>query len=208
MDKDIASLLSLPWSTLLTLACGYSAYLLSNMGLREHHKTIDVAFSTILYGTFARFLYEALMGINWPISLASAAAFALSLILGALWCLYGRECFVLVLRKLRISHTDEMPSAWFSLFSVKNVDGRQLSVKLTDGVWLHCEDLNLFANEPNGPCKLGNNGDVLMYVTHTKASGATEFVPVGNTIDPNWGTEVTYIPKDKIAHIDFRRSRR
>ncbi|MGQ4812505.1 hypothetical protein ACCZ74_09435 [Agrobacterium vitis] len=164
--------------------------------------------STILFGTFARFLYEALVGLNSPIPLASVSAFTFSLVLGTLWCLLGRRGFVFVLRKIRISHADEMPSAWFSLFSIKNVNGRQLSVKLTDGGWLHCEDLNLFANEPNGPCTLGNTGDVLMYVTHAKAPGATEFVPVVDTINTDWGTEVTYIPKDKIAYIDFRRSRR
>ncbi|MFB6465040.1 DUF6338 family protein [Bradyrhizobium tunisiense] len=204
---DLTKLINLPWATLLTLASGYAGYFVANVGIREHHKTIDVVFSTLVFGFFAAFAYntsQLLLGLT--LSWASLVAFIFALVVGGCWSLFGRKISESVLRRLRISYADELPSAWIALFSQKRV-ATQLSVKLKDGTWLKCNDLSRFTSSPNGPCVLGAKGDVLMYVTHVRSSVSEVFFPRDPLADDYWGDEVTYIPADQIARIDFRRRR-
>ncbi|MCZ5725913.1 hypothetical protein O5282_26815 [Escherichia coli] len=39
-----ASLLNLPWATLVTLTSGYIGHFIANVGLKNHHKPIEVTF--------------------------------------------------------------------------------------------------------------------------------------------------------------------
>lgn len=206
MEKDIASLLDLPWSTLFTLASGYTAYLISNLGLRDHHKPIDVAFSTLVYGLVARIVFDPVIDRGEPQWLASISGFLFALIVAISWNRYGRRIFSLALRKMDVSLHDELPSAWMTMLATKDVNATQLIVKLTSGTWLMCEDLREFRNEPNGPCALGINGDVLMYVTHQKGPEDISFSALPSVIDPEWGSEALYLASDKIERIYFRRT--
>ncbi|MET4484128.1 hypothetical protein [Bradyrhizobium sp. F1.13.3] len=204
---DLTKLINLPWASLLTLASGYAGYFVANVGIREHHKTIDVVFSSLVFGFFGAFAYNAsqrLLGLT--LSWASLIAFIFALVLGGCWSLFGRNVFEKILRTLRISYADELPSAWMALFSKKRV-ATQLSVKLKDGTWLKCDDLSRFTSSPNGPCVLGAKGDVLMYITHVQSSVSEVFFARDSLADAYWGDEVTYIPADQIARIDFRRRR-
>jgi hypothetical protein len=199
-------LLNLPWATLLTLACGYTGYYIANVGIREHHKAIDVTFSTLVFGFFSAFLYTALRRYgSVDILTASAASFLFALILGGLWSRFGRKALTSGLRKSRTSYSDDLPSAWIALFNA-NSTATQLSVKLKDGSWLKCENLNQFKDLPNGPCVLGGKGDILMYVTHFQGKDADEFETCPNTVADVWGAEITYIPASEIVRLDYRRS--
>ena len=51
-------LITLPWVTILTLASGYAGYYVANVGIREHHKPIDVIFSTLVFGFISAFAYN------------------------------------------------------------------------------------------------------------------------------------------------------
>ncbi len=205
-------LLNLPWASLLTLACGYAAYYVANVGIREHHKTIDVTFSTLLFGFFSVFLYTALrrydlLNILW----ASAAAFLFAVVLGGFWSRFGRSILKWALRKSHVSMSDDIPSAWMAIFEARTKAKRlpiatQLAVKLKDGSWLKCDNLDRFKDCPNGPCVFGGKGDLLMYVTHTQASEADEFTAYEDVEIPWWGAEITYIPATEIARLDFRRA--
>lgn len=209
MDKDIAALLNLPWTTLLVLACGYAAYYVANIGMRDHHKPIDIAFSTLVFGFFSMFAYHGLMWIvSPPVYIASFAAFVSAVILGAMWAFWGRKMLIWLLRSTNVSHSDSLPNAWKAIFSETNYSIRQLSVQLTDGSWLHCDDLRKFANEPNGPCVLGDAGDLIMFVTHSSAAGDDQFVASEGKVDAYWGTEATYIPKERVARVNLRRVKR
>jgi hypothetical protein len=108
------------------------------------------------------------------------------------------------LRGSKISHADDLPSAWIALFGIK-APVTQLSVKLKDGSWLMCDDLSKFTTSPNGPCILGAKGDILMYVTHTQSDLGVAFFPTADPIDKDWGHEITYIAADQIARVDLRR---
>src|SRR5438105_3732474 len=106
-------LLNLPWATLLTLACGYTGYYIANVGIREHHKAIDVTFSTLVFGFFSAFLYAALRRYSSiDILSASATTFVFAIALGGVWSRYGRASLKSLLRWSRISYSDDLPSAW------------------------------------------------------------------------------------------------
>ena len=205
MEKDIAALLALPWATLLVLAAGYAGYCVANAGLREHHKTVDIAFSTIVFGFFSCFPYYALLLAGYGQAAASLSAFIAGLLLGAIWNRIGRVLLDRSLRFARISHTDGLPSAWMSMFAETDTTASQLTLKLTDGTWLHCDNLAHYRDMPNGPCTFGGNGDILMYATHIR-SGTDEFERNSALLVSGWGVEVTYIPRDKIERIYLRRS--
>ncbi|MGO7185299.1 hypothetical protein ACCT14_33035 [Rhizobium brockwellii] len=203
MDKDIATLVNLPWATLLTLASGYSGYFIANTGVRSHHKAIDVAFSTLVFGFFGSFAYQAFIHAGYSKFWASLIAFLAAIVIGGLWRKFGRDLMEDWLRDSDISYANDTPDAWRSIFKIQNADMRQITVKLTDGGWLHCADLRTFKEKPCGPCILGEAGDLLMYVTHQKAPGEAEFRELSN-VDGLWGAQMTYLPKDKIALVDMR----
>jgi len=207
MTNDIAELVNLPWATLLALASGYAGYYVANAGLRAHHKSIDIAFSTIVFGFFGSLAFQYLVRADWGIMYSSLGSFAAAIFCGILWNKIGRSCLEKALRISKVSYSDELPSAWKALFASTDTCATQLTLKLTDGTWLHCNDLNEFRDHPNGPCTLGDAGDVLMYVTHRIDSDGREgFIESDDLIDEKFGTDVTYIPKDKIERMTIRRS--
>lgn len=208
MDKDIAALINMPWATLLALASGYAGYFVANVGIRAHHKPIEIAFSTIVFGFFGSFVFEYFVRSGLGMLPASLVAFVAAVLCGALWSRWGRQTLEWCLRQSKVSHSDELPSAWKALFASTNTTAYQLTLKLTDGTWLHCSDLKTFQDEPNGPCTLGDSGDVLMYVTHRATdANASDFEEVSDLTDAGYGTEITYIPQDKIERLIIRRKR-
>ncbi|MGV8832970.1 MAG: hypothetical protein ACOH2N_13415 [Devosia sp.] len=207
----------LPWATLMTLASGYAGYYVANVGLREHHKTIDITFSTLVFGFFATIVYMliGLGGSFHPNAAVMAAilsplgAFGTSIGLGVWWSKIGRKWLEEKLRDGNVSHSNELPSAWASMQRITDTTARQLHVKLTDGTWLKCEDMRAFSGPPigeapNGPCVFGGTGDILMYVTHRKIPDG-KWKPVVGTLDTEWGYEITYIPAAQVALMDYRR---
>jgi hypothetical protein len=84
-------LVNLPWATLLTLASGYAGYYVANVGLRDHHKPIDVIFSALVFGFFSAFAYNICRVIvDASILWSSVVAFLSATVLGGLWSRVGR----------------------------------------------------------------------------------------------------------------------
>lgn len=210
MTKETVELiLNQSWSTLLLAACGYVAYYIANKGIREHHKPADIAFSILVFAFVAAFaFYFSRWVLELSLVWSSGIALVFAILVGAAWRMFGRPRFESLLRATRISHSDDLPSAWMALFGERRV-ATQLCVQLKDGTWLMCADLSEFRNSPNGPCVLGAKGDILMYVTDKmtdkQSKRGTGFVRKANPIDPEWGHEITYIPADQIVRVDLRR---
>ncbi|MDX6612602.1 MAG: hypothetical protein QOD75_1788 [Blastocatellia bacterium] len=199
-----ADLLALPWQIQLSLASGYAAYALAYSGIRAHHKTIDVAFATLVFGLVATVVLNVLVwsGRLDTIS-ASAIAFFSTIIVGLAWRKYLRFFVRNLLRILRVSHADDIPSAWVSLSEKPEFDVSQVSVKLKDGTWLRCDNTSQFAKAPFGPCVLGGNGDVILYLTHEKPPN-TDAKSLNTVIDDVWGDRLTYVPASQISMINIR----
>lgn len=209
----ITSSLSAPWTTILTLAAGYAGYFIAHVGNREHHKAVDQAFRVIFYGFWGMFAYVSLRTyLGFGVLLASALSILAASLLGAAWRKWGKKRFTKALRGGRVSMSDDLPTAWAALAEVgEGVDVWQLKVSLEDGTMLFCENLSDFSDEPNGACVLGGGGDVLMHVTRVgklDADGNRKWTTVKNVRDPNFGTAITYLPKDRVARIELRRAKR
>lgn len=198
-------LLNLPWATLLTLASGYAGYYIAHHGLRDHHRAIDVTFSTLVFGFISAFPYQILMRSGYDILSSSISAFIITMLVGGAWRKIGSPALSRLLHASRISHADDLPSAWTALFGQTQLNAVTLCVKLKDGTWLMCHDLREFQGRPNGPCVLGAAGDILLYVTHKQPPGAEGFSACNDVTSPEWGDEITYIPAAEVTQIDFRR---
>jgi hypothetical protein len=210
MTKEtIELILNQSWSTLLLAACGYVAYYIANVGIRDHHKPADITFSILVFAFVAAFaFYFSRWVLDLSLVVSSGITFLFAMIAGASWRALGRPHFERMLRATRISHSDDLPSAWMALFGERRV-ATQLTVQLKDGTWLMCDDLSKFQTSPNGPCVLGAKGDILMYVTDKMTDKQSKrgagFVPKADPIDARWGHEITYIPADQIVRVDLRR---
>jgi len=198
---------SLSWQTLLTVACGYAAYFVANVGVREHHKTIDVAFSTAVFGFLATFFYQLMLALGVNLLVATIGTFLVAASFGGLWAVLGRQYLDKALRRTGVSHNDDYPSAFDRLITETKVTTTQLSVRLKDGTWLLSENLHECRDLPNGPCVLGRQGDVLMYITHVRKPGQ-EYEPCDLEGSKEWGHEISYIPADQIARIDLRQKQK
>ena len=201
-----ASLLNLPWATLVTLTSGYIGYFIANVGLKNHHKPIEVTFSTLIFGLLSMMVYQAVMwaGLNsWlatPPTLLCAFAYA------ALWRKYGRKWMYRFLRNKDISWSDDTPSAWMRMFDQHGYYISEAYVYLKNGIVLLSENPGKFEGQASGSFVLGVEKDIVMYVTHEKKPGRDEWIEK-DVESKSWGAMATYIPADQIAMVRIRRTR-
>jgi len=199
-----ASLLDLPWATLVTLASGYVGYFIANVGLKDHHKNVDITFSTLVFGLFSATAYGAFPShaVYW----STLVALATAMITGAIWRKYGRKWMYQIMRALNISWSDGTNSAWQQVFGQIGYRTTEVFVILKDGSGLLSRNLARFEGLPNGPFALGNTGDVILYVTHHSAPDSDDWHEFAGVIDDDWGALATYIPADQIARVEIRRT--
>jgi hypothetical protein len=198
MNTDI---LELPWQIQVALGSGYAAYLLAYLGARSHHRTIDTAFIALTFGLIATAVL-ALTERLIPIA-SGTLAFCASLVVGLLWRRFGMSTLDRALRALNITWSDNVESAWMTVTTSTRAPLSQISVLLDDGTTLECRNTKQFENAAFGPCRLGSNGDVAMYLTHKTLSDGTERTQ-STTVDEEWGDRLTYIPAGRILTISMR----
>ncbi len=128
-----ASLINLPWATLVTLASGYIGYFIANVGLKDHHKPVEITFATLIFGLFSSIAYQGtiLLGLGeYP---AALAAVIYSFACGAYWRKYGRRLMYRYLRDHDISWSDYTYSAWQQMFGHTQYRVTEIFVYLKDG---------------------------------------------------------------------------
>jgi hypothetical protein len=194
-------LLRLPWEIQLALASGYAAYVVAYTGMRERQRTIDIAFISLVFSLVATLVLWLLS--SQSIVIASVAAFIASVLAGAAWRKFGRPLTLAALRAGNVTWSDDEPSALATLSCSTKFYVSQIAVLLDDGTWLSCKDTAPFADAPFGPCQIGPNGDVAMYLTHEEPPGGEER-EVPNVRNVAYGDRVTYIPASKIKRITLR----
>lgn len=190
------------WQLQVAIGSGYTAYMIAYTGIRHHHQTIDTTFRTIAFGLVATAVMLSMP--NGGKVLVIAVAVASTVVAGIIWRTLGMALWEAALRWLDISWADDTPSAWAKLSADQRYHITQISVLTTDGVRLRCNDAALCGRLPLGPCVLGTNGDILLYVTHTKKPGEEEQESVGMN-DAHHGAKLTYLPASSIKRLDIRR---
>lgn len=196
-------LFELPTQIQLTLASGYAAYMLSYVGIRSHHTGVETTFLALVYGLIATAAFSFLRSHNVPIAAAIAAGFFVTCVAGIFWRIKGRKWYIYLIRKTKFSQSDDDPSAWASIIFDDSNYVFQIAVTLDDGTVFGCDDTRRFENSPFGPCKMGPDGDVAMYVTHlTKPDRDTR--EQDEVVDEYYGDLITFIPSTKIKCITMR----
>lgn len=203
----INDFLSAPMEISVAMGLGYVGYFIAHIGRKDHHKQTDIILSTAVFGLISMMIYREVYRNHHSDVLAVLASLGMVSLLAAIWNGFGRSYFAKILRSARVTYSDDLPSAWRAIPEAKGVYAEQLSVKLIDGTWLHCDDMSKFEESPNRSCVFGGEGDLLMYVTHVKAPGANEYVEKVRVKDNKYGDLITYLPKSQIARVEFRRSK-
>lgn len=194
-------ILALSWTVQVALASGYAAYIIAYRGIRSHHSAQDTLFSVLVFSLIASTTLWWLR-TNSPI-FAGLSAFLCCIATASLWRSVGAPFLNWCLRKGKISWADDTPSAWARLQENRSVRVSQIAVWLNDGSRLICEDVAKFDGLPYAPFILGTNGDVLIYVSHTRPKdGDPKEQPT--TLVEGAGARVTYIPASQIARVTIR----
>lgn len=149
------SLLNLPWATLVTLTSGYIGYFIANVGLKDHHKPIEVTFSSLIFGLTAMMAYQAVMWAGLNAWLATPPALLCAVTCGAWWRRYGRKWMYRLLWNNDVSWSDDTSSAWQAMFDQTGFSVTEVRVILRDGSGMMSRLPGNFEEWPNGPFTLG-----------------------------------------------------
>lgn len=207
---EVQSLLDLPFETVLNIAAGYMAYRVAWTGRDSRHAGIDVAMITLVFAGLSQgagLLARAVLDTqNAAMQMASLAAGPVAaLLVAAFWRRWGAGSMQRLLRTARISTSDRSWSAWDAVRSDDALRPTQIILRRRDGTLLMCDSLGDYANAPSGPCVLGEDGSVALYVTAEKALSDPDWV-VADPRSEGWGCLLTYVPADEIASIHYRLS--
>jgi hypothetical protein len=199
--EDLEKLIDLPWQIQVALASGYAAYLLAYAGIRGHHKSIDTAFRSIMFGLFTTFLLYLGAGLKDLVSALLAIAGTLAAAL--LWRRFGIKALVGTMRAMDVSWADDMPSAWATLQANAEHPITQVNVQVEDGSWLSCSEAHKYVDLPFGPCRYGPSGDIALYVDRIQPAGG-EARPQPSVVDANYGALLTYVPAEQVRQVSIR----
>lgn len=200
----------LPWQAQLVAVAGYFGYVVAYVGRRGGHQPIDTAAISLCFGSVCLFVlsldsYVSSVCPKLPKQVLPIFGVTASIISGALWRAYFRHFAGVVISKLSKSDDDGHLSAWESIIQNQKVDYSQLIVALNDGRVLESYPLGDFNDWPNGPCVLGNDGSIGMYVTNIEEAGVSRET---NAISNTDGMRITFIPASQVKEIDFKRSKK
>jgi len=198
----IAQTLGLPWNIQIAVASGYAAYLFAYKGIRQHHQTVDVAFSTLAFSAIAT---ASLWLLNMPKDpvRAGAEAFCITMVAALIWRKALAPFVGATVRILDISWSNDDPSALDTLAANSKNRISQVSVLLNDGTWLRCDDTSKFKGAPFSPYVLGKSGDIAFYLTHERKPEEPEAREL-KTVRTNYGDRITYIPASSIKLLNIR----
>ena len=143
-------------------------------------------------------------GSGWPQWAVVVTVPICSLIASAAWRGWGQKCVFRILRHFKISTHDNFQSAWESVIADDGMDLFQIVVRRTDGVTVMCDDLYAFDKTNTGPCYLGQDGSVALYVTHQRDKGG-DWEPMTEELDSEVGGQlITVIAADQVASTQLR----
>lgn len=196
-------LLGLSWTTLVTVASGYAAYLLSYAGKRRHHTQTDTIFLTLVFGLpsaaamgiASDYIHEAyLLGaIGGCSALGGSIAWSVGL----------RDLVRRSLRRLNVTWTNDDISALDTVLASTGYAVSGLSVTLDDDSILECRDTREVSDAPFGPFVVGQDGSFAIYATFATTSDGIER-PIEHLRSQEHGDRLTYIPSARVKTATFR----
>ena len=200
-----ADLLNLPWQIQAALASGYAGYAIAYTGIRDGHKTIDVAFITLVFSLIATGMIVVLS--EYGVLASASGALVAASMAGVAWRRWGRSIARRLLRRTDVAWSDDDPSALASLSDNTRYHVTQIAVLVDDGRWLRCDNTAAFVHAPYGPCLIGPSGDVALYPTHIQTSDGS-LTELRSVNDSHFGDRIAYVPAHRIRQINIRHQKR
>ncbi|TNF16792.1 MAG: hypothetical protein EP320_00585 [Rhodobacteraceae bacterium] len=202
----ITDLYQMPFELIWMLVVGYIGYRLAYVGRDAPHKTFDQVFLVFVFGSIGRGC-GALVASWWDIGdmIESAIALIAGVVVALIWRRWGQAGAFNTLRAAKMVNDDGQANVWHSMLARQLKPPRRLVVKLRNGASLMCNHLADFGHAPMGPCLLGSDGSVALYITDFIGPGEEEWTQVEpyDPTRPDWGYEISFIPADQIARIDL-----
>lgn len=202
-------LIELSWQTQVVLVGGYLGYTIAYSGKRRHHTVLDSAAMVLCFGSSVLLSLAVLQPIlletgvmEYAAQISALLGVVASILMAALWRSFLAGWARRAISLISNSEEDGLPSAWNTLIQTEKLGYSQINVLLTDGRTLESYPLEPFNSLPNGPCVLGEDGAVALYVTHITTGEERRETKNLNTGD---GARMTYIPANQIKEIDLRR---
>lgn len=202
--NELATLLNLPFDTLFVVAVGYLGFRSAYTGRAGGYSAVDVLFLSAVFGLIAKVVLIAIsIRGTWAPGIYAAAIIVT--VGGALvWRRWLQERLFRGLRHLGISDHDGFFDVWGSMLARPLPAPTQLVVRLKSGRHLMCDALGRFNEMPLGPCLLGEDGSVALYVTHVRTDPAEGWIEM-EPFDANFGASMTFVRSEEISDIDIRR---
>lgn len=208
-EQALKELIELPWQLQLVIVGGYLGYVVAYSGRRSSHQTSDFVSIALCFGALALIAFqvsERLIDgqvVMKPVISAGAAIVA-AVLSAVVWRRWIRELALKLIQWASSSREDGYTTCWETIIQTQNLSYSQLNVTLLDGTIYESYPLGEFNKLPNGPCVLGGDGSVAMYVTHiTSPNGERR---EANKLSTDEGHRITYIPAAQIHDLDMRRS--
>lgn len=197
---DLPDLLTLPLDTIAVLAAGYLGYRLAYAGKDARHAGIDTLFMSLVYALVAKLALHGLTLLAIPHLIAIPVAVAAALLVAAVWRKWGERVVFRSLRGMGISTSDRSTTAWENLRVKPGFAPTTYLVQKADGTLLMCQTPENFAHLRDGPCILGSDGSIALFVTHRRLPGCLDWEG-RDVFDPVLGYAMTYVPASQIVEI-------
>ena len=199
----MSSWITLPAFTQIALASGYVAYRIGYQGIATHQRPIEIIFGTLAFSLIASGALNLLGLCSANLVVNGSVAFAITVAAGGVWRKWGGEWVIAFIRKWDVSWANDRPSALGAIIHNNKFPVSQIAVELDDGTWLRCDDTSRFSEAPFGPCLLGADGSVGLYLTHEDRPGENSR-ELMTTADEHYGHRITYIQANKIRRLSIR----
>lgn len=208
MDQ-VKAFLDLPVGTLALLAIGYIGYRLAYVGRDKPHKAADTVFLSLVWAAIAKSVSATVLAetpnLNpaWVFTISAGTAIALAIF----WRVLGQEAVFKLFRWSRLLDHDGQISAWDTLLARGPGQYSRLLVKQKDGTALLSDDLGRFSDYPLGPCVLGADGSIGLYITDIMRADEAEWTsrqPADeNEAHADFRYTMTFIPASEISQIQI-----
>lgn len=202
--ESLAQLLNLPFATLSVLACGYVGYRIAFIGHDGPHTAVDVVFISLAFAALAK----AVMVLHGGEAiLAAIPAFGVVFLAALAWRLWLSPCWQAQALLTGLIDHDRGRNVWESMLMRKIRGPTRILVTLKTGQQFLCDDVSKFCAAPLGPCLLGSDGSVAMYVTSTRSSNLEDWIEVTpySADSDDWGYDMTFISASEIQRVRIMR---
>ncbi|MCD9146632.1 hypothetical protein [Pseudophaeobacter flagellatus] len=203
MFEEMEKILNLEASALVTVAVGYLGFRVAYAERANPENTAQTIFLSICFAAFFQVSLSmaaiAFSGDTPPVFHQVSAASA-TLIASVLWRRVGMKQYARFWLGTGGTHLDGLSTVLDTIRTDTEFKPTSLLVSVDDGPILYCDDLQRFKKHPFGPCLIGGDGSIALYVTHTQPSGVDEW----EETEEHAQNQITVIPADRVKLIETR----